>query len=143
MKTTRIALLEFAACTWAIMALIAPKTSAQPSTNCLLMMNCPSNIVVTSCFNVQEFYAPTASNICCGVDSTVTCTPPSGSIFAVGTTTTVICTATDCVQNTNYCSFTVTVMPGTSCATNYLQVQCPTNLVVTLAPTFRCSTRRW
>ena len=130
MKTTRIALLEFAACTWAMMALIAPNTPAQPSTNCLLMMNCPSNIVVTSCFNVQEFYTPTASNICCGVNSSVTCSPPSGSIFAVGTTTTVICTANDCLQNTNYCSFTVTVIQGTNCATNYLSVQCPTNIVV-------------
>lgn len=110
--------------------MMAGEASAQPGTNCSLVMNCPSNIVVTSCFNVQEFYSPTASNICCGVDSTVTCNPPSGSIFAVGTTTTVNCTATDCAQNTNYCSFTVTVVPGTSCATNYLQVQCPTNIVV-------------
>jgi uncharacterized repeat protein (TIGR03803 family) len=64
------------------------------NTNCALVINCPSNIVVTSCFNVQEFYNPTASNICCGVNGSVTCSPPSGSIFAVGTTTTVTCTAT-------------------------------------------------
>ena len=109
----------------------AAKTSAQTNTNCLLIMTCPSNIVVTSCFNVQEFYTPTASNICCGVNSSVTCAPPSGSIFAVGTTTTVTCTATDCAQNTNFCTFTVTVLPGTNCATNCLQIQCPSNMVVT------------
>ena len=111
--------------------LMAGAASAQGSGGCSLLMNCPSNIVVTSCFNVQEFYFPTASNICCGVNSTVTCSPPSGSIFAVGTTTTVTCTATDCAQNTNFCTFTVTVLPGLGCATNYLQVQCPSNIVVT------------
>ena len=101
------------------------------NTNCVLVINCPSNIVVTSCFNQQEFYNPTASNICCGVNGSVTCNPPSGSIFAVGTTTTVTCTATDCLQNTNFCTFTVTVLQGTNCATNCLQVQCPSNIVVT------------
>ena len=97
-------------------------------------MNCPSNIVVTSCFNVQEFYSPTASNMCCGVLYTnVVCTPPSGSIFAVGTTTTVTCSAIDCFQNTNFCTFTVTVLQGTNCATNCLQIQCPSNMVVPCA----------
>ena len=95
-------------------------------------MTCPSNIVVTSCFNVQEFYNPTAYSYCCGVLYTnVICTPPSGSIFAVGTTTTVTCSATDCAQNTNDCTFTVTVLQGTNCATNCLQIQCPSNIVVT------------
>ena len=112
------------------MWLPATRTSAQTNTNCPLVMNCPSNIVVTSCFNVQEFYNPTAFNYCCGVLYTnVVCTPPSGSIFAVGTTTMVTCSAIDCYQNTNYCTFTVTVLQDTNCATNCLQIQCPSNIV--------------
>ena len=130
MKTANIRVARFVCYILVTFLLSAAKSQAQPGTNCSLIMSCPSNIVVTSCFNVQEFYNPTASNICCGVNSTVYCTPPSGSIFAVGTTTTVNCTATDCAQNTNFCSFTVTVMPG-NCATNYLQIQCPSNIVVT------------
>jgi hypothetical protein len=94
--TRRIGVLSSVCCLLTALLLPATKASAQTNTNCLLVMTCPSNIVVTSCFNVQEFYTPTASNICCGVNSTVNCTPPSGSIFAVGTTTTVTCTATDC-----------------------------------------------
>jgi hypothetical protein len=42
---------------------------------------------------------------------TTVCTPPSGSIFPVGTTT-VTCSATDVLGNTATCSFTVTVFSG-------------------------------
>jgi Subtilase family/HYR domain len=52
---------------------------------------------------------PTASDNCPGV--TTQCTPPSGSNFALGTTT-VTCTATDTSGNTATCSFTVTVFNG-------------------------------
>jgi hypothetical protein len=129
MKTIVLRLAGFVC--YILMTVFLPVTRSSAQSNCVLVINCPSNIVVTSCFNVQEFYTPMASNICCGVNSTVFCTPPSGSIFPVGTTTTVNCTATDCAQNTNFCSFTVTVLQGTNCATNYLQVQCPSNIVVT------------
>ena len=44
-----------------------------------------------------------------------TCVPPSGSLFAVGTTT-VTCTASDLCRNTNTCTFTVIVQPpNTNC----------------------------
>jgi len=43
----------------------------------------------------------------------VTCTPESGSIFSIGTTTTVTCTATDAAGNTGAASFTVTVQDTT------------------------------
>lgn len=42
---------------------------------------------------------------------TPTCTPPSGSLFAIGTTT-VHCTVTDSDRNTANASFTVTVQPS-------------------------------
>jgi hypothetical protein len=44
----------------------------------------------------------------CGPAPTVTCTPPSGSIFPAGTTT-VTCTATDSSGNTATCSFPINV----------------------------------
>ena len=55
---------------------------------------------------VVTYPAPSASDNCSGV--TVTCNPPSGSVFAAGTTT-VNCTARDASGNTTSCSFTVTV----------------------------------
>lgn len=41
----------------------------------------------------------------------VTCTPPGGSAFPVGTTT-VSCTATDALQRTSTCTSTVTIRPA-------------------------------
>ena len=53
-----------------------------------------------------EFATPTASDNCSTV--TVTCNPPAGSMFPLGTTT-VTCTATDGSSNTATCNFPVTV----------------------------------
>jgi hypothetical protein len=73
---------------------------------------CPAPITVrTATLNdackVVTFTPPTASDNCPGV--TVACSPPSGSCFAVGTTT-VTCKATDAAGNMSpSCSFTVSV----------------------------------
>ena len=48
-----------------------------------------------------------------GVPPTIDCDPPSGSVFAVGTTS-VTCTATDAAGNTVSQSFTVTVEDKTA-----------------------------
>jgi HYR domain-containing protein len=75
-------------------------------------ITCPANIVVAAAATCPPAgsrtvnYTVTASDNCPGV--TVVCTPPSGSVFPVGTTT-VNCTATDAHGNTASCSFTVTV----------------------------------
>ena len=98
-------------------------TLTNVSTNCL-QVECPSNIVATSCATVQEFYAPTVTDYAC-TNWTVVCTPPSGSYFAPGTVTTVNCAVTDCCSNTTLCSFTVTVNLGAG-----LQVFCPSNKTV-------------
>jgi subtilisin-like proprotein convertase family protein len=76
------------------------------------VITCPANIFVATAVTCPPAgsrtvtYTVTASDNCPGV--TVVCTPPSGSIFPVGTTT-VNCTATDAHGNTASCSFTVTV----------------------------------
>src|SRR5947207_2834152 len=73
-------------------------------------ITCPANqtaIAPTGGTSTPVSYPPpTASDNCPGV--TTSCMPPSGSNFALGTTT-VTCTATDTSGNTATCSFTVTV----------------------------------
>ncbi len=76
-------------------------------------ITCPSNVTAVTALtcpastgSVVDFPPPTVSDNCPGV--TVQCTPPSGSVFPVGTTT-VTCTATDASGNTATCSFTLTV----------------------------------
>ncbi len=57
---------------------------------------------------VVTFAAPTASDNCSSVGAP-TCSPASGSFFAVGTTT-VTCSVADAAGNTGTCAFTVTVI---------------------------------
>jgi hypothetical protein len=107
--------------------------TVQPGTNCAtncLQVECPSNIVVTSCTNVQEFYAPTVTDSCCS-NWTLVCTPPSGSYFAPNTTTVVDCFVTDYCGMSNSCSFAVTVQLGPNCSSNCITLNCPSNIVVT------------
>jgi hypothetical protein len=74
---------------------------------------CPATMNVAAAYscpyatNTQVNYAnPQATDNNPGV--TVSCSPPSGSSFSVGTTT-VTCTATDAAGNTATCSFNVDV----------------------------------
>jgi len=69
----------------------------------------PANITVTAGPGKREAivnFAPTAADNCSPV--TITCNPPSGSSFPIGTTS-VSCSATDSYHNLASCSFTVTV----------------------------------
>ncbi|MBI3651458.1 MAG: HYR domain-containing protein [Acidobacteria bacterium] len=90
---------------------------------------CPANQNVSTaggCVNVS-YTPPTVSDNCTG--ATVSCSPASGTCFAVGTTT-VTCTGTDTSSNTASCSFTVTVTPCT--------ITCPAN-VTTPADSGQCT----
>jgi hypothetical protein len=74
-------------------------------------ISCPANqtAVTAVCGGTSQalnYPAPTASDNLPGV--TTVCSPASGSIFPLGTTT-VTCTATDTSGNTATCSFTVTL----------------------------------
>ncbi len=73
-------------------------------------ISCPSNIFMFTNLNgtgaVVNYTLPTASDDCSV--PVVNCSTPSGSSFPLGTTT-VNCTATDAVNNSASCSFTVTV----------------------------------
>jgi hypothetical protein len=79
---------------------------------------CPANVTIASNTCVSNTYTPpTGSDNCAGVS--VVCNPPASTCFAVGTTT-VTCTATDAVNLTATCSFTVSIMPCT--------ITCPANV---------------
>ncbi len=92
---------------------------------------CPADIVTDNdpgaCDAVVNFSA-TVSDNCPG--ATITCTPPSGSVFPVGTTT-VTCIAVDAATNADTCTFTVTVNdtenPTIACPAD-VTVQCPTDV---------------
>ncbi len=74
---------------------------------------CPADITVECEFggNTVTFTEPTAVDDCDGAVAVV-CTPPSGSVFTLGTTT-VTCTATDAAGNQSSCSFDVIVVDTT------------------------------
>jgi hypothetical protein len=78
---------------------------------------CSTNIVVDSpgCGSIVVNYPLATASDNCAVTN-VTCVPPSGSLFPVGTNT-VQCTAWDSSGNSNSCSFTVTV----TCRSKWVQ----------------------
>ena len=77
-------------------------------------ITCPPDITVTADPGqpsaVVNYAAPIASDNC--GPPTVTCVPPSGSLFPVNVTTPVTCTAVDGVGNDMDCTFNVTVNPA-------------------------------
>ncbi|MEN3331059.1 MAG: hypothetical protein V7641_424 [Blastocatellia bacterium] len=93
-------------------------------------ITCPPNVSHANdhdqCGAVINYASPTASDNCPGVTSS--CTPASGTQFAVGTMT-VTCTATDASSNTATCSFTVTIND-----TQPPTLTCPSNIAVGTDP---------
>lgn len=61
------------------------------------------------CEGAVDFKTPLAMDNC-DISVTVTCTPPSGSLFGPGNYT-IVATAVDSSGNSNQCSFTLTVVP--------------------------------
>jgi len=92
-------------------------------------ITCPANITkeCTSPSGAYASYTPTATDDC-DSDPDISCSPASGSIFALNTTN-VDCTATDAVGNNDQCNFDVTVVDTTSpdvvCPAD-VTVECPT-----------------
>jgi hypothetical protein len=104
-------------------------------TNCLQII-CPPDILVQTClppfpqpgiFTNISYPFPTVINNCIGVITNITCTPPSGSPFLVGTNP-VVCTVLDNMGNSASCTFNVIVLgdtdpPNIVCGPNQT-VQC-------------------
>jgi len=77
-------------------------------------ISCPANIIAAefprdSGFAPVTFAPPGVSDIC-EASLNVTVTPPSGSLFPVGTNT-VTCVVSDSSGNSNSCTFTIRVIP--------------------------------
>ena len=95
-------------------------------------ISCPTNLAVTTCSTnaIVTYPTPTLSGPCVS-NATVVCTPPSGSVFPLGTTT-VTCSAVNALGIVSAtCSFTVTVTQAT---TPYTVICPPLNLSVTGCP---------
>ncbi|MFL0499085.1 HYR domain-containing protein [Priestia megaterium] len=75
-------------------------------------ITCTNNITVSNdlgvCGATVNYPSPTVTDEC-PLGFSVSCTPPSGSFFPIGTTI-VTCTVTDLCGGTATCSFTVTVV---------------------------------
>ena len=88
-------------------------------------ISCPADITTDNtpgrCDALVDYPPPTTGDNCSGV--TYVCSPPSGSIFPLGSTT-VTCTATDASGNEASCQFVVTVLPASAgCETPCLELQ--------------------
>ena len=98
-------------------------------------LTCSTDIVVTaggSCPAVVNYSVSVSDNL---VLSSATTNPASGSVFPVGTNT-VTLTARDTAGNTNFCTFKVTVLPGT--APQLSIVRSGTNIVVSWTNAYDC-----
>jgi hypothetical protein len=93
------------------------------------MIICPSDIVVGTESNsaAVNYAAPSVSDNCSGVGAPV-CLPPSGSSFPLGVTT-VTCSVKDAANNSNSCSFKVTVNKVAASFSDPLVCSGPGNVV--------------
>ncbi len=94
-----------------LISLIVPDTVVCTYTNATCQITCGTRDTTVmndpgKCGAVVNFSPPSTTGNC----GTVTCTPPSGSLFLIGKTT-VTCSSSDGHQ----CSFTVTVRVGNNC----------------------------
>jgi hypothetical protein len=89
-------------------------------------ITCPSNIVVWTCATTGTAvnYPPPLATDNTDTNLTIVCTPSSGSVFPVGTTT-VTCRAIDDCQNVASCEFRVTVIRDVEPPI----IRCPSNIV--------------
>ncbi len=72
-------------------------------------LNCPANVSAVTAGNAVNINYPLPTTVgSCQNISAVTCSPPSGSAFAIGTTP-VSCSARDSANNTISCGFNVSV----------------------------------
>lgn len=85
------------------------KVEGLPNCANVCALNCPANVSVVTAGNAVNvnYPLPTTAGSCQNI-STVTCSPPAGSAFAIGTTP-VNCSARDLASNTISCGFNVSV----------------------------------
>ena len=105
-------------------------TNAGAQTAPPLSIRCPSNIVLWTCVSntFYQYPPPVVTGGC--TPQNLVCVPPSGSVFPLGVTT-VTCRVIDGCQNSDTCTFTVTVRRDTEPPV----IRCPNNIVERACPT--------
>ncbi|GEM_PF-2310446 len=93
------------------------------------VITCPANILQTTdfgdCTTVVTWPMPTVVDNCPNV--TITCTPPSGTIFPIGDST-VVCIVEDANGLRDTCEFVVTVFDGEAPS-----LQCPADITIVVS----------
>jgi len=116
-----------------MLGLLALGSSTVAQTSTPLGINCPPNrtnwLCGVSSFAFVSYPLPTTTGSC-PTNATITCTPPSGGTFILGTTT-VNCRATNSCRQSATCSFTITVARDNVPPV----IQCPTNRIIWLCGT--------
>lgn len=96
-------------------------------TQCCLNIECPTDIVVTTCSNCTPVnFSVGFNDSCCSNCVTVTSSPPSGTCFPLGISM-VTNVATDILGDTDTCAFAVLVIQDTSPPTI---LSFPTNIAI-------------
>jgi hypothetical protein len=125
-----------ASCT-VLFTVTAPATGCGTNTtNCSISIVCPTNVTAFTCSNsaVVTYPAPTVNNPCSS-NITISCNPPSGSVFPLGTNGVSCFVINSAGIVYDQCLFNVIVLPATNCPTNCaVRIICPTN-----ATAFTCT----
>ena len=95
-----------------------------------LSIKCPENLLLWTCTSNLFFQYP-APQVTGGCPPySVTCAPPPGTAFPIGSTP-VTCQVVDTCRNQDSCIFTITVRKDSAAPV----IQCPSNIVVSACPT--------
>src|SRR5215475_9113441 len=126
----RFALPACALVLWALLLSFTASARAATVVGIPLSLRCPTNITLWTCSsNVVYQYPPPTVTGGCPPPYQLICVPPPGFPFPIGVTT-VNCRVIDSCQNSDTCSFTITVREDTEPPV----IQCPSNIVVTACP---------
>ena len=111
-RRTALRLPAFPTAVLALLALLLPLSGPAQIAPCL-SIECPEDIIIACAgrSGAVVAFTPVVQNNCRTV-ATVTCTPPSGSEFPLGTNT-VTCIAVDTLRNAARCTFKVIVLGDT------------------------------
>jgi Family of unknown function (DUF6345)/HYR domain len=113
-----------ASCLFLFTAMAGAQTTAP------LNLRCPTNVTLWTCSDVAVWTTPlpVPSGGCSNYN--VVCQPPVGTALPIGATT-VMCRVFDACQNSDTCTFTITVRRDTEPPV----IKCPSNIVERVCPT--------
>jgi len=130
MKTISMCFRTMQAALFAACLLLCTGVARGQTTTVPLDLRCPTNVTLWTCSDTAIWQSPlpVPSGGCSNY--TVVCTPPVGTPLPLGVTT-VTCRVFDACQNSDTCTFNITVRRDTEPPT----IKCPSNIVVKVCPT--------